>query len=840
MRNSVWVFGAGVAGLTAAHELAERGFRVRVYDAREDPRRPGWPLIGGLAATQYRRWPAPLSNTRRVSGDETFSEAGEIIPCPWAQSDPKHRYWRWPLVPIAGDDAPRIRNEALTSIAPWLASIMGKSPRLTSGARCEDVTVVSKNQADAVAFARELADRVRDTLAREEQAGSWHVVPHPVPAASPQDSNLVASDADLADPEGSVACVASTSEKIWPRAERPNYVSTMDFGAAQSDFFKDAVVVYVHEQLLAGEHGYRFFPSFYRNLFDTLRRIPFLEPENRPLELATGGRFRKSGAPKDYRVDGENVLDRLVSLDRHALCFEDGRSPLELPRSSDRSASTMMSMLDDAIERLRLPPSDLLRMQATLLRYATSSRARRSEYEHLSWAQFSRSDEASDEFRRAMKHWPRALVGLSSEKADSRSFGSVQVQLLLDQAREDGLRDGSLDAPTSEAWLDPWRRYLNRHLGVTFHVGTLDSIDANGGVRRTVKSNAGAQSDEVPPDAYVVVALDLSSLLAMQRHGRLALRGDTPINDLRELERRIRMQAIDPPFSDFVGVQFFLEEDHSILRGHIYYPDSPWALTSVSPVQYRRDRPDKRTRAAGMVSVVIGDLDATHKKAPGDPGCSMRECQTKEEIARRVWMQIRAASKYAESPLPEQPLAFHIDSGWHQTEGADGKLAWVNSTPFLVNDVALADWWPETPGAYRVHGGRFAFAGTWLRTNTRLVTMEAACESGRHAANAILEHYAACAENAAYAKVRTFDLEDLEPKDLDWLRRLDAELVARGVPHLLDVLGGEDWMRRLDPGSDLASQLLELARGQGELGRALGDAVRQVATKLVPAGLRRH
>jgi hypothetical protein len=326
----------------------------------------------------------------------------------------------------------------------------------------------------------------------------------------------------------------------------------------------------------------------------------------------------------------------------------------------------------------------------------------------------------------------------------------------------------------------------------------------------------------------------------MQRHGRLALRGDTPINDLRELERRIRMQAIDPPFSDFVGVQFFLEEDHSILRGHIYYPDSPWALTSVSPVQYRRDRPDKRTRAAGMVSVVIGDLDATHKKAPGDPGCSMRECQTKEEIARRVWMQIRAASKYAESPLPEQPLAFHIDSGWRQTKGADGKLAWVNSTPFLVNDVALADWWPETPGAYRVHGGRFAFAGTWLRTNTRLVTMEAACESGRHAANAILEHYAACAENAAYAKVRTFDLEDLEPKDLDWLRRLDAELVARGVPHLLDVLGGEDWMRRLDPGSDLASQLLELARGQGELGRALGDAVRQVATKLVPAGLRRH
>src|SRR5262245_8632257 len=43
----VTVLGAGIAGLTAAHELVERGFLVQVVEAEEDPRCPGRPLVGG-------------------------------------------------------------------------------------------------------------------------------------------------------------------------------------------------------------------------------------------------------------------------------------------------------------------------------------------------------------------------------------------------------------------------------------------------------------------------------------------------------------------------------------------------------------------------------------------------------------------------------------------------------------------------------------------------------------------------------------------------------------------------------------------------------------------------
>jgi glycine/D-amino acid oxidase-like deaminating enzyme len=52
-----WIFGAGITGLTAAHELIERGFEVYVVEPADDPWEPDLPAVGGVARTQWAMIP---------------------------------------------------------------------------------------------------------------------------------------------------------------------------------------------------------------------------------------------------------------------------------------------------------------------------------------------------------------------------------------------------------------------------------------------------------------------------------------------------------------------------------------------------------------------------------------------------------------------------------------------------------------------------------------------------------------------------------------------------------------------------------------------------------------
>ena len=63
MPQTVAILGGGVAGLSAAHELAERGFHVRVYEKK--------PVMGGKA----RSIPVPgsaLADRKPLPGEHGF------------------------------------------------------------------------------------------------------------------------------------------------------------------------------------------------------------------------------------------------------------------------------------------------------------------------------------------------------------------------------------------------------------------------------------------------------------------------------------------------------------------------------------------------------------------------------------------------------------------------------------------------------------------------------------------------------------------------------------------------------------------------------------------------
>ena len=52
MSKTVIVFGGGIGGLSAAHELIERGFSVRVFEQRDVP--GGKPADNGVAGPAQR------------------------------------------------------------------------------------------------------------------------------------------------------------------------------------------------------------------------------------------------------------------------------------------------------------------------------------------------------------------------------------------------------------------------------------------------------------------------------------------------------------------------------------------------------------------------------------------------------------------------------------------------------------------------------------------------------------------------------------------------------------------------------------------------------------------
>lgn len=87
--RTVTVYGAGVAGLTAAHELVERGFEVTVVEPEPNPVVPKDCAVGGMARTQWSR-AARVDNPRqRLEGSPLA--ASQPIPRFLGAEDPRHR-----------------------------------------------------------------------------------------------------------------------------------------------------------------------------------------------------------------------------------------------------------------------------------------------------------------------------------------------------------------------------------------------------------------------------------------------------------------------------------------------------------------------------------------------------------------------------------------------------------------------------------------------------------------------------------------------------------------------------------------------------------------------------
>jgi len=490
---------------------------------------------------------------------------------------------------------------------------------------------------------------------------------------------------------------------------------------------------------LPGEHGFRFYPRFYQHVIDTMARIP-------------------SGSG--------HVVDHLQATTESAIALVDNDTWFRMFRRRVDKPYDILEALELCFQDLGFDDGDCGVFVSKVLQFFTSSDERRlGEYEGMSWWDFLSADLCSPKFQRQLRAIPRTLVAMDPKRGSARTIGTTSLQLLLDFASSGVTNDRTMGGPTTEMWIDPWVAHLTS-LGVNLHGGKrVVEIQTNATQVTGMKLDDGT----VITADYYVLAVPIDAAIGLITPAMGAL--DPTLETLRN-------QTADSLVAWMVGIQYYLYEDVPLVRGHTFYPDSPWALTSISQPQFWRELGLFRRRygdgsVGGLLSVDISDWDT-----PGTFIPKTAKMCTPDEIKAEVWQQLKAAlngTKPGDTILSDDLLhSAHLDEDVDYTAGVPP----TNHSRLLVH--------PPGSWAIRPDAGtaipNFVLAGDYVRTSTDIATMEGANESARHAVNVILQRSGSTA-----GRVATWPLS--EPEEFAAWRALDAKLYAHGKAHLFELMG---------------------------------------------------
>ncbi|WP_163997975.1 NAD(P)-binding protein [Pyxidicoccus caerfyrddinensis] len=856
----VHIYGAGIAGLTAAHELAIRGFRVRVIEPAQECDEAGrlegapHPLnrrmaVGGLARTQFMR------AERGAAGNFLGTDED-------ARSDEGRMFLKYPENFEPGGRMGEVPDEAEADLHHFLN-------------RCGFFT---RGETQGVLHLR--VPPGKNDAIRKRRRRNAEALHRLLTATNTWDTKL--------EPARVIILEEAEAQELAQCLVTPP-LPLEDKEGLQLEL--------VH--FLPGEHGFRFFPSYYRHLFSTMMETPILDEDN--------------------RLTGRRVFDNLVPSSFYGIAAQ-GRRIRFLRRAPSTRPVQMLQELKD-LAASGYPATDTLQFTLRIWRYmSTCSERRKADYEKLSWWEYlegfdpkanTRRYQYSDAFKRDMQSAPRVLAAFDGAWGDARTNGNTFVQLYLNNLLPLPKTDGTLNGPTTLAWLRPWRRYLRDYLKVEFHAGALTRLELEvetGRLKPFWRRKGESQEEEdtrvtnpplrggghpavVEKVDYHIIATDAAAAEAVTRDlppiGVIqGLRGFTttiPPNPRGPEPEQPRPADVFPGnvpwdrFQTLTGIQFFFPASVRLAEGYIYFLDAPWGLSAINSQQYWATPPTfDRDGFGAVLSVDIGNwfVREEGKKSPSR--------SSHHEIADEVWRQIKQATELHKVPLPNSaqfdfslpaPSWYHVDRNIRfKRDKATGEARPVaNLAPYLIPIVG--DWdrrpgtepwdplrsppppkliqvdglWLAEHGGYPVHWNKLVFAGTYLKTFTRMTTMESANESARHAVNAIIDHYLAHHEVRSRDPgpqplpapggqsdelgplaglpefrmtpigeyCRIWDPEQHELPELAPLRELDAKLFAEGRPHVWDVLNLEALARPFAPSLGTpggAEPLLELLR----------------------------
>jgi uncharacterized protein with NAD-binding domain and iron-sulfur cluster len=280
---------------------------------------------------------------------------------------------------------------------------------------------------------------------------------------------------------------------------------------------------------LPGEHGFRFFPGFYKHVIDTMRRIP--------------------------SFDGRSAADHCVPTTRFAIA-QYGKPTILAPAVFPRTANDAGTVLRDILLAFGpitgLSPEDFGFFGARFWQFLTSCKQRRiGEYERTSWWEFVGAEQRSDAYKKFLATgFTRSMVAAKARKASARTIGDVFEQLMLTIVDPTAVEaDRVLDGPTNLVWIDPWHTYLQSR-GVSYLTeAEVDGILCEGA---RITGIAVRRQDErsVIRGDYYVAALPIERIAPLL-NGRL-LAADSALANLRTLADNVEWMS---------GVQFYLHRD---------------------------------------------------------------------------------------------------------------------------------------------------------------------------------------------------------------------------------------------------------------------------------------
>lgn len=512
---------------------------------------------------------------------------------------------------------------------------------------------------------------------------------------------------------------------------------------------------------LPGEHGFRFFPHFYRHMTQTLREIEI---------------------PEELRYDGKkSVFDRLVPSTKAGLADRGTVHQVSRPTAAGPQAFKELAKI--VANGLRLEPKDALRYGFHLLKFLSTSDERRlGEYDAISWHDFLKVDDEKygDEF---MKLVVMGSVNLSAMKADegsARTIGNISMQMMFDFAPDDPPHpaDAVLNAPTDKSLLEPWQAHLERGRARFNFERALTGIrlGTDGRITSLVLQSPDNSVEEVAVgDASVILAVPIEALVPLLTD-ELA-DADANLDNLRKLHEK-------SPTRPMVGAQYFLKDKLNVIDGcgHVTFPKSAYALTAVSQSAFWHDALPyfKGTGVKDVLSVIASQWDKIAPNRGDLVGVIAADHTSGKTLLDEIWAQVAEGlgDKIAETLVVER----HLDANVQMDRGLVG-----NATPLLVHPVGGYLLRPPA----RVEIPNFFLAADFVRTKTDLASMESANEAARRAVRAIAEDRDIAAEYRP--QLWSFG----EGNFFAAAKRLDRLLFNAGLPHAMDVANPGRWLGRL-------------------------------------------